>query len=481
MKTRYGEECAGAFQPAALGATTAINGVSVRLVPAGHILGSAQIVLDWQGARAVVSGDYKRSPDPTCRPFELVPCDVFVTEATFALPVFRHEPAMDEIAKLLASLEAESERTHLVGAYSLGKCQRVIRLLRDAGYDKPIWLHGAMASLCALYQELGVDLGDIRLAANVAAKDMAGGVVMCPPSAIGDRWSRRFGDPVGAFASGWMRIRGRARQSGVELPLVISDHVDWPELITDHRGGRGRRSLGDARARGRASSIISRRAAQGARAGPRRPRRGGGRIAVRRFAALLDGLGYTQSRNRKIALLGRYFRAAPDPDRGWALAALTDGVPIRVALRRMIADLTGSFIDPVLYKLSRDYVGDTAETVALLWPDRRANRPSPSLDEVVADMQVGTLAERTEALGRILDALDPAGRWAAAETDRRRAARRRLRAPRPHRARVCLRPRRRRDRRDLARADPALSRSFRLARRPAKRSPIQARNPCSAR
>lgn len=231
MKTRYGDECAGAFQPAALGATTSINGVSVRLVPAGHILGSAQIVLDWQGARAVVSGDYKRSPDPTCRPFELVPCDVFVTEATFALPVFRHEPAMDEIAKLLASLEAESERTHLVGAYSLGKCQRVIRLLRDAGYDKPIWLHGAMASLCALYQELGVDLGDIRLAANVAAKEMAGGIVMCPPSAINDRWSRRFGDPVGAFASGWMRIRGRARQSGVELPLVISDHVDWPELI----------------------------------------------------------------------------------------------------------------------------------------------------------------------------------------------------------------------------------------------------------
>ncbi len=133
---------------------------------------------------------------------------------------------------------------------------------------------------------------------------------------------------------------------------------------------------------------------------------------MRRFATLLDGLGYTQSRNRKIALLGRYFRSAPDPDRGWALAALTDGVPIRVALRRMLADLTGRFIDPVLYKLSRDYVGDTAETVALLWPDRRANRPSPSLDDVVTEMQTGTLAERTEALGRILDALDPAGRWA---------------------------------------------------------------------
>ncbi|MGQ0457815.1 MAG: ligase-associated DNA damage response exonuclease [Hyphomicrobium sp.] len=231
MRVRYGENCAGAFQSVALGAETIVNGVATRLVPAGHILGSAQVVVDWQGDRAVISGDYKRASDPTCQPFELAPCDVFVTEATFALPVFRHEPAQREIGKLLASLEAESDRTHLIGAYGLGKCQRVIRLLRDAGYDKPIWLHGAMVALCDLYQRLGVNLGDLRPAANVDAKEMAGGVVMCPPSALGDRWSRRFGDPVGAFASGWMRIRGRARQRGVELPLVISDHVDWPELL----------------------------------------------------------------------------------------------------------------------------------------------------------------------------------------------------------------------------------------------------------
>jgi DNA ligase-1 len=90
---------------------------------------------------------------------------------------------------------------------------------------------------------------------------------------------------------------------------------------------------------------------------------------MRAFARLLDCLVYTQSRNRKVALLGRYFRTAPDPDRGWALAALTDGVPIRLPLRRMLSDLTTRFIDPVLYRLSRDYVGDTAETVSLLWPD----------------------------------------------------------------------------------------------------------------
>lgn len=231
MKVRYGVTCAGAFQAAAYDDPLTINGVGVRLVPAGHILGSAQIVLDWAGRRAVISGDYKRALDPTCAPFELVRCDVFVTEATFALPVFHHEPAHGEAMKLLRSLAAEPARTHLVGAYGLGKCQRMIRVLRDAGYDKPIYLHGAVVALTQLYQSLGIDLGEVRVVSDSAAKDMAGGIVMCPPSALTDRWSRRFNDPVTAFASGWMRVRGRARQRGVELPLVVSDHVDWPDLI----------------------------------------------------------------------------------------------------------------------------------------------------------------------------------------------------------------------------------------------------------
>ncbi len=231
MKVRYGDPCAGVFQAAALGEAIVVNGVKVRLVPAGHILGSAQVVLEWQGSRAVISGDYKRAFDPTCEPFEVVRCDVFVTEATFALPVFRHEPAAGEVQKLLASMRAEPERTHMVGAYGLGKCQRMIRLIREAGYDAPIYLHGAVVALCNLYQSLGIDLGDLQPVAGQALKKMTGGIVMCPPSALGDRWSRRFNDPVSAFASGWMRVRGRARQRGVELPLVVSDHVDWPELI----------------------------------------------------------------------------------------------------------------------------------------------------------------------------------------------------------------------------------------------------------
>jgi putative mRNA 3-end processing factor len=212
------------------GEKVSIDDVTVWLVPAGHVLGSAQIVMEHAGQRVVVSGDYKRRRDPTCQDFEVVTCDVFVTEATFALPVFVHEPDVKEIAKLLTSLHLFPERTHQIGVYSLGKCQRLIVLLRESGYFRPIWLHGAMKTMCDLYEHLGVSLGDLRLVSD-ADNALAGEIVLCPPSALGDRWSRRFDNPIPALASGWMRIRARARQRGVELPLIISDHADWPELV----------------------------------------------------------------------------------------------------------------------------------------------------------------------------------------------------------------------------------------------------------
>lgn len=230
MKARMGETCAGSFQPLRYHEPIAIGGVKVRLVPAGHILGSAQVVIEHAGQRAVVSGDYKRRPDPTAAPFELVRCNLFVTEATFGLPVFRHEPDTGEIGKLLTSLHTFTDRTHLIGAYSLGKAQRLIALLRAAGYARPIWLHGALKGMCDLYQSLGINLGPLALVADAPNK-LPGEVVLCPPSELKDRWSRRLTDPVAAYASGWMRVRARARQAGVELPLVISDHCDWPELI----------------------------------------------------------------------------------------------------------------------------------------------------------------------------------------------------------------------------------------------------------
>jgi putative mRNA 3-end processing factor len=204
--------------------------VRVWLSPAGHVLGSAQVAMEYQGSRAVVSGDYKRTFDPTCAGFEPIPCDVFVTEATFALPVFVHPPPAHEIRKLLDSVALFPDRTHVVGCYALGKCQRLVALLRQAGWDRPIWLHGALAAMCDVYTHLGVELGDLRLATVAARADLVGAIVLAPPGAIADRWARRLEDPVVALASGWMRVRQRAKSRGVELPLVISDHADWNEL-----------------------------------------------------------------------------------------------------------------------------------------------------------------------------------------------------------------------------------------------------------
>ena len=155
MAARYGEDFAGTTQAATLGEAMRIGDATVTFQPAGHVLGSAQIVVEAGGTRIVASGDYKRRPDPTCLPFVPVPCDIFITEATFGLPVFRHPPAEAEIGKLLASVAQFPERAHLVGAYSLGKAQRVIRMLRDQGYDRTVYLHGSMDRLCRLYRIRG--------------------------------------------------------------------------------------------------------------------------------------------------------------------------------------------------------------------------------------------------------------------------------------------------------------------------------------
>jgi putative mRNA 3-end processing factor len=231
MAERYGEGFAESRQAAPYGEAVARDDVEVTLVPAGHVLGSAQAVVRWKGLTMVVSGDYKRRRDPTCAAFEPVPCDVFISEATFGLPVFRHPDDAEEIRRLLRSVRQFPERSHIVGAYALGKAQRIIALLREAGWEAPIYVHGALERLNRLYQDQGVDLGPLEPATTGAKKaDFAGQIIVAPPGALADRWSRRFPDPVAAFASGWMRVRARARQRGVELPLVISDHADWDEL-----------------------------------------------------------------------------------------------------------------------------------------------------------------------------------------------------------------------------------------------------------
>lgn len=187
-----------------------------------------------KGFTMVCTGDYKRRADPTCAPFEVIPCNVFISEATFALPVFRHPDSPGEVASL-ASIRAFPDRAHLVGAYAFGKAQRVIRELRDTGYTETIYIHGAMTALCNMYERLGVDLGPLELATlekkqKAESQKFAGKIIICPPSATSTPWAQRFPDPVVAFASGWMNIRQRAKAGGIELPLILSDHADWDEL-----------------------------------------------------------------------------------------------------------------------------------------------------------------------------------------------------------------------------------------------------------
>ena len=227
---RYGEGAFGAVQALPPGESLRIGEATLRFAPAGHVLGSAQAVIEAGGARAVVSGDYKRRADPTCAAFELVPCDLFVTEATFGLPVFRHPPVEAEIGKLLRSLARFPDRTHAVGVYALGKAQRLAMELRRAGWDRPIFLHGALQKLFEVYASLGVELGPLEPATVKEKERLRGEIVLAPPSALADRWARRLPDPVICAASGWMRVRQRAKQRGVELAMVVSDHADWDEL-----------------------------------------------------------------------------------------------------------------------------------------------------------------------------------------------------------------------------------------------------------
>src|SRR3954462_3804165 len=192
MRLRYGENFAGSTQAIRYGEQVRLGDVTVSFPPAGHVLGSAQIKVSCEGTCIVASGDYKDARDPTCAPFELVKCDVFITEATFGLPVFRHGDTASEVKKLLASVKLFSERAHLVGAYSLGKAQRVIALLREAGYDAPIYLHGAMDKITRYYESRGIALGELRMVKGTRKAELAGTITLAPPSATSDIWTRRF-------------------------------------------------------------------------------------------------------------------------------------------------------------------------------------------------------------------------------------------------------------------------------------------------
>lgn len=233
MAMRYGKNFAGASQTVKEGETLSLGDAKVTLLAAGHMLGSVQVYIEHRGISAIVSGDFKRSSDPTCPSFDVRPCDLFVTEATFALPLYRHPPPESEIEKLLLSLHLFADRPHLVHAYSIGKAQRVIALLRQAGYDETVRVHKAIAEASVIYEDEGIALGPLEtLDADLSDPHaLDGKVILSPPG--GATEALEF--PVTSFASGWMRLKSAAKSRGGDLPLILSDHADWDELVATVR------------------------------------------------------------------------------------------------------------------------------------------------------------------------------------------------------------------------------------------------------
>ena len=231
LRRRLGE--AAAIEGAPFGEPVRINGVTVSFHPAGHILGSAQVRVERDGEVWVFSGDYKRAADPTCEAFEPVPCDVFITEATFALPIYRWDPASEVAREIWAWWEANREagRASVLFCYALGKAQRILGELARFT-DRTVFVHGSLEPLNECYRTAGVEMLPTRPVSETArGQSFAGGLILAPPSAGGSTWMRRFGSAGTAFASGWMRVRGTRRRRGFDRGFVISDHADWPDLL----------------------------------------------------------------------------------------------------------------------------------------------------------------------------------------------------------------------------------------------------------
>jgi putative mRNA 3-end processing factor len=243
LRRRLGDDVAIESLP--YGQTTLIGGARVSFHPAGHVLGSAQIRIEAPGGVWVVSGDYKRAPDPTCAPFEPLRCDTFVTESTFGLPIYRWDPAATVVAEILSWWEGNREagRTSVLFCYTLGKAQRLLAELA-AVTDRPVLVHGMMLGMIEAYREAGVRMLPVTPATDrPRGSPYAGELVLAPLSARGTPWMRRLGDISDGFASGLMRVRGVRRQRAYDRGFVISDHADWPALLETIAGTGASRVL----------------------------------------------------------------------------------------------------------------------------------------------------------------------------------------------------------------------------------------------
>lgn len=226
------------------GARLSVGKATISLHPAGHILGSAQVRIEHGGQVWVVSGDYKRQPDPTCAPFDPVECDVFISEATFALPVYRWPSTPSVAREIWEWWQANRERgiASVLFCYALGKAQRVLAEL-CAYTDETVYTHGAVEALTAIYRRAGVEMLPTLSATAERKADYRGALIIAPPSAAGTPWMRRFGEHSSGFCSGWMRVRGDRRRRGYDRGFVVSDHADWPALLDTCIASRARRIL----------------------------------------------------------------------------------------------------------------------------------------------------------------------------------------------------------------------------------------------
>jgi putative mRNA 3-end processing factor len=226
------------------GSRIRLGDVTVSFHPAGHVLGSAQIRIEGTEGVWVVSGDYKRAADPTCAPFEPVPCDTFITESTFGLPIYRWDDTATVVRDILAWWDGNREagRTSVIFCYTLGKAQRLLAELA-ALTDRPVHVHGMMLGMIEAYREAGVRLPDVKHVTDVKGRALAGELVLAPLSARGTPWMRRLGAHADAFASGLMRVRGVRRQRAYDRGFVISDHADWPALLRTVAESGARRVL----------------------------------------------------------------------------------------------------------------------------------------------------------------------------------------------------------------------------------------------
>jgi putative mRNA 3-end processing factor len=226
------------------GAPFTLGATRVSLHPAGHVLGSAQVRIEHEGRVWVISGDYKRQPDPTCSAFEPLQCSVFVSEATFALPIYRWPQTAEVIADIWHWWQANRERglSSILFCYALGKAQRVLSEL-TAFTQEPVYVHGAVGALVDLYRKAGIPMLPSLAATTERARDYRGALILAPPGAAGTPWIRRFGDHATGFCSGWMRVRGDRRRRGYDRGFVLSDHADWPALIETCIATNARRVL----------------------------------------------------------------------------------------------------------------------------------------------------------------------------------------------------------------------------------------------